>query len=312
MYNKLFTKILDSSIWLESTPTRIVWLTMIAVMDEMGFAQFASVGNVAHRARVTLEEAKDAILTLESPDPASSDPANDGKRLQRLPGGWLVLNAEKHRAIVSRVVVQEQTRARVRKYRSRLKAELQQEKARQSHKGKSRRVTHSNDSDTLSSGRNGTQNQNQNQSTDLLISTSNQVGTEPAEMVAPRPPPPPNGNGSHHTKVLKPADGRSKRPIFSGQRLTVFEWMLDELTKMLGNQTDAFDLHEWFFELDARAAATTMVIPQRDGGRWLLAETLQEARRRGLPIAVTTELMKAGKLEQRIAVMLAEIEQESA
>lgn len=118
MYNKLFTKILDSSIWLESTPTRIVWLTFIAVMDESGFAQFASVANVAHRARVTLEEAQAAITAFEGPDPDSSDPENNGQRLERVPGGWIVLNAEKHRAMVTRALIQEQTRERVRRHRA--------------------------------------------------------------------------------------------------------------------------------------------------------------------------------------------------
>lgn len=117
MYNKLFTKILDSSIWLEPTPTRIVWLTFIAVMDERGFAQFASAGNVAHRARVTIEEAQVAISSFEGPDPESSDPENDGRRLERVPGGWLVLNAEKHRAMVTKAIIQEQTRLRVQKHR---------------------------------------------------------------------------------------------------------------------------------------------------------------------------------------------------
>jgi hypothetical protein len=117
VYNKLFTKILDSSIWLESTPTRIVWLTMIAVMDEHGFAQFAAVRNVAHRARVTVKEAEDALHKLESPDPESSDPDNEGRRLERVPGGWLVLNAEKHRQLVTRAVIQAQTRERVRRHR---------------------------------------------------------------------------------------------------------------------------------------------------------------------------------------------------
>lgn len=117
MYNKLFTKILDSSIWLESTPTRIVWLTFIAVMDESGFAQFASVANVAHRARVTLEEAQAAIVAFEGPDPDSSDPENAGQRLERVPGGWIVLNAEKHRAMVTRALIQEQTRQRVKRHR---------------------------------------------------------------------------------------------------------------------------------------------------------------------------------------------------
>lgn len=121
MYNKLFTKILDSSIWLEPTPTRIVWLTLIAVMDESGFAQFASVANVAHRAIVTLDEAQAAITVLETPDPNSSDPENEGKRIERVPGGWMVLNAGKHRDLVTRAVIKEQTRDRVKRFRERLK-----------------------------------------------------------------------------------------------------------------------------------------------------------------------------------------------
>lgn len=123
MYNKLFTKILDSSIWLESMPTRIVWLTIIAAMDEHGFAQFASVANIAHRARVSVEDAEAAITCLESPDPNSSDPDNDGRRVERVPGGWLVLNAEKHRTMVTKVVIQERTRERVRRHRERKQSE---------------------------------------------------------------------------------------------------------------------------------------------------------------------------------------------
>lgn len=117
MYNKLFTKILDSSIWLEPIPTRIVWLTMIAMMDEQGFVQLAGVGNVAHRARVSLEEAAAAVECLEGPDPQSSDQDHEGRRIERVPGGWIILNAEKHRAIVTRATIQEQTRERVRRHR---------------------------------------------------------------------------------------------------------------------------------------------------------------------------------------------------
>ena len=32
MYNKLFTKILDSTIWLEDDATRLVWITFLAVI----------------------------------------------------------------------------------------------------------------------------------------------------------------------------------------------------------------------------------------------------------------------------------------
>jgi hypothetical protein len=117
MYNKIFTKILDSSVWLEPTPTRIVWITLIAAMDETGFCPFAAVGNVAARARVSDQEAHKALKTLESPDPESSDQDNEGRRIERVPGGWLVLNATKYRAIVTRVNAQEKTRERVRRFR---------------------------------------------------------------------------------------------------------------------------------------------------------------------------------------------------
>lgn len=118
MYNKIFTKILDSSIWLEPDATRIVWITMIAAMDESGFCQFASVANVARRANVSGRAAQEAIKTLESPDPDSSDPDHEGRRIERIPGGWLVLNAEKYRLIVNRAVSQEKTRQRVAKHRA--------------------------------------------------------------------------------------------------------------------------------------------------------------------------------------------------
>lgn len=118
MYNKLFTKILDSSIWLETDSTRLVWLTLIAVMDEQGFVQFASVANLAHRARVSLEAGIEAVRILEGPDENSSDPEHEGRRIERVPGGWIILNAPKYREIVTRAVMQEKTRLRVQKFRT--------------------------------------------------------------------------------------------------------------------------------------------------------------------------------------------------
>lgn len=117
MYNKIFTKILDSSVWLEPTPTRIVWITLLAAMDEDGFCSFAAIGNVAGRARVTLEEAKSSLEILAAPDPESSDPENEGRRIERVSGGWIVLNATKYRDLVSRENAKEKTRERVKRFR---------------------------------------------------------------------------------------------------------------------------------------------------------------------------------------------------
>jgi hypothetical protein len=118
VYNKLFTKILDSSIWLAPDQHRIVWITFLAAMDEDGFVQFASVANLAYRARVSPEQAQDAVTAFEGPDTDSGDPTNEGRRIEKVPGGWIVLNAEKYRAIVSREVQKENTRARVAAHRA--------------------------------------------------------------------------------------------------------------------------------------------------------------------------------------------------
>jgi hypothetical protein len=121
MYNKLFTKILDSSIWLEDHATVRVWVTLMAVMDQDGMCQFASVANLARRANVSTEEATVAVKLLEGPDPHSSDPDNDGRRIERVPGGWIVLNSRKYRAIVSANESRRLTAERSKRYRDRKK-----------------------------------------------------------------------------------------------------------------------------------------------------------------------------------------------
>lgn len=119
MYNKIFTKILDSSIWLETDTTRLVWITMLAAMDEDGFCQFASVANLARRAVVDLDKCTEAVRVLENPDTNSADPDNEGRRIERVPGGWMVLNAQKYRELVTRIISREKTRVRVAKHRLR-------------------------------------------------------------------------------------------------------------------------------------------------------------------------------------------------
>jgi len=124
MYNKLFTKILDSSIWLAPDATRIVWITMIAAMDEDGFVQFATPANVAAGARVSNESAEKALAELEAPEPSTANFEDDGRRIERVPGGWMVLNAPKYRDMVLRVAIREQTRQRVARHRAEKKGSV--------------------------------------------------------------------------------------------------------------------------------------------------------------------------------------------
>lgn len=118
MFNKLFGKILDSSIWLEPTSTRIVWITMLAAMDQDGYAHFSAIENLANRARVANEEARIAVECFLAPDPNSSNPKNEGRRIERVPGGFMVLNAEEHRNLMNQAIQREKTRERVARFRA--------------------------------------------------------------------------------------------------------------------------------------------------------------------------------------------------
>ncbi len=97
---KLYQTILDSSIWQAEDHVRLVWLTMLAMADQFGVVT-ASVGGLAHRARVSRDATLAALDVLSSPDSDSKDPSNDGRRIATLEdgGGWVVLNHQKYREL---------------------------------------------------------------------------------------------------------------------------------------------------------------------------------------------------------------------
>jgi hypothetical protein len=121
MYNRLFTKILDSSIWLEADATRLVWITLLAAMDEDGFAAFSSVENLSRRANIPLDDTKRAVTILESPDKFNNDDEFEGRRIERIENGWMVLKAPVYRNLLTREIQREQTRLRVAKHREKRK-----------------------------------------------------------------------------------------------------------------------------------------------------------------------------------------------
>jgi hypothetical protein len=119
MNNKLFTKILDSSVWLEDSDTRIVWITLLAVMDQDGFCRFASPANIARRARVSPAAAVAALKKFEAPDPLSPEGENEGRRIERVAGGYIVLSAVRHQRQLTREETRKQDAERAKRYRAR-------------------------------------------------------------------------------------------------------------------------------------------------------------------------------------------------
>lgn len=92
---KLDCGILDSSIWVETSDTRICWITMLAMADAGGLVASTAPG-IARRACISIEAARLAISTFESPE-VDSRSDDDGRRIQRVDGGYQILNYQKYR-----------------------------------------------------------------------------------------------------------------------------------------------------------------------------------------------------------------------
>jgi len=115
-YTKLWSEILDSTVWETSKHVRLVWITMLAMADKDGVVS-ASIPGLARRAIVTLEECEEALQAFQSPDRYSRTKANEGRRIEEVDGGWHLLNHRAYRDRLSKEHKREQGRKRTAKCR---------------------------------------------------------------------------------------------------------------------------------------------------------------------------------------------------
>ena len=118
-YTKLFHSILASTIWREDDKTRIVWITMLAMTDQHGTVQ-ASIPGLADLARVSLEECEASLARLAAPDKYSRTKDHEGRRIEEIDGGWLILNHPKYREKMNEIERREYLRLKKQESRERL------------------------------------------------------------------------------------------------------------------------------------------------------------------------------------------------
>jgi hypothetical protein len=115
-YTKLFSSIVASTIWREDDKTRLVWITLLALSDRDGYVA-ASLPGLADLAHVSLKDCEMAIAKLQQPDQYSRSPEHDGRRIEPVVGGWLILNRAKYRDLVPEEHRREQNRLRQQRHR---------------------------------------------------------------------------------------------------------------------------------------------------------------------------------------------------
>jgi hypothetical protein len=119
-YTKLWSSIITSTVWQEPLPTKVVWITILALKDARGYVG-ASIPGLATLAGVTVEDCETAINRFLSPDKYSRTKEYEGRRLAEAEGGWMVLNHEKHRQGADADLRREQVKLAARRYRERVR-----------------------------------------------------------------------------------------------------------------------------------------------------------------------------------------------
>ena len=90
-FTKLDERILQSSIMAESAITFKVWITLLAACRPNGIAYVSAVylSSICH---LPLSRVEVALARLESPDDHSRSLGDDGRRIQRVDGGYEIIN----------------------------------------------------------------------------------------------------------------------------------------------------------------------------------------------------------------------------
>lgn len=95
-YTKLFSGLTESTVWVEPYATRVLWVSMLSWADQHGRV-FGAVPGIARRAGINIDECEAALVSFSSPDRHSRTPDHDGRRIEKIDGGWRLLNYTKYR-----------------------------------------------------------------------------------------------------------------------------------------------------------------------------------------------------------------------
>lgn len=117
-YTKLFASILESTVWEASLPTKVVWITLLAMADRDGIVE-ASLPGLARRAGVSRKDCEDALALFLAPDTDSRTKEYEGRRIEPIDGGWRLLNHGKYRERSSMDDVRRKAAERVKRHRER-------------------------------------------------------------------------------------------------------------------------------------------------------------------------------------------------
>lgn len=193
---KIFGSLLSSTVWVGQPPHRkLVWIAMLVKADQDGYVA-SSIPGLARDAEVTIEQCEDALAHFMSPDRYSRTKDHDGRRVEEVDGGWVLLNHKKYRELRSRE--QMLTARRVAKSRAKKRGESEANSPVAPSEPKRRRATSRTSSVTsvtdvssnASNGQKQIQISEADPDPDLEGGAKDRSSSARARAPTPEPPPP--------------------------------------------------------------------------------------------------------------------------
>jgi hypothetical protein len=118
----IFSKIVDSSLWSEPDYVCKIFITMLALKDADHVVRYNAFG-LAQRSHKSEQEVLDALKRLASPDRKRLEKqAFEGRRIQRVGDGWLILNGQFYQDLMRGINRREYQRVKQKEYRAKRKA----------------------------------------------------------------------------------------------------------------------------------------------------------------------------------------------
>jgi hypothetical protein len=118
-YCKLFTDIVTSTIWHTPNDCRVLWVTMLALKDEQNICR-ATVPALAKICDITTDKCEEYLQQFQEPDKFSRSQEYDGRRIERVEGGYLILNGQKYRDMLRGQERRDYIRQKVAEHRDRV------------------------------------------------------------------------------------------------------------------------------------------------------------------------------------------------
>lgn len=91
----LWGGLLRSTVWQHGYEVRLVWITLLALKDKDGYV-YGSLGWLSDAAKVPKEECCKALAILAAPEADSKTKEFEGRRIEVVDGGWIILNHHKY------------------------------------------------------------------------------------------------------------------------------------------------------------------------------------------------------------------------